>query len=50
MPIYCENLNVFVVGQIAGISSTEFGLAGMILGAANIGTDGAFVVTPVSTS
>lgn len=38
-----------LLGQIAGISSTEFGLAGMILGAANIGTDGAFVVTPGKT-
>jgi hypothetical protein len=26
------------LGQIAGISSTEFGLANMILAAANIGT------------
>ncbi|KAG9037141.1 hypothetical protein FRB95_006695 [Tulasnella sp. JGI-2019a] len=34
-----------LLGQIAGVSSTEFGLARMIMAAAVIGTDGAFVVT-----
>ncbi|CAK5275488.1 unnamed protein product [Mycena citricolor] len=38
-----------ILGQIAGVSSTEFGLSGMILGAAVIGQDGAFVVTPGKT-
>ncbi|KAJ6578897.1 APC amino acid permease [Mycena vulgaris] len=35
-----------ILGQIAGVSSTEFGLSGMILAAAVIGQDGDFVVTP----
>ncbi|KAJ7456875.1 APC amino acid permease [Mycena latifolia] len=34
-----------ILGQIAGVSSTEFGLSGMILAAAVIGKDGDFVVT-----
>ncbi|KIM41772.1 hypothetical protein M413DRAFT_71244 [Hebeloma cylindrosporum] len=34
-----------ILGQIAGISSTEFGLANMILSAANVGRDGAFEIT-----
>lgn len=34
-----------LLGQVAGVSSTEFGLARMILAAAVIGTDGAFEVT-----
>ncbi|KAG8957899.1 hypothetical protein FRC03_009699 [Tulasnella sp. 419] len=34
-----------LLGQVSGISSTEFGLARMILAAVVIGTDGAFVVT-----
>ncbi|KAG2005898.1 amino acid permease, variant 2 [Coprinopsis cinerea AmutBmut pab1-1] len=34
-----------ILGQIAGISSTEFGLSNMILAAVNIGTDGAFEIT-----
>ncbi|KAF6750758.1 APC amino acid permease [Ephemerocybe angulata] len=35
-----------ILGQIAGISSTEFGLANMIMAAANVGRDGEFVITP----
>jgi len=35
-----------ILGQIAGVSSTEFGLSGMILGAVVIGRDGDFEVTP----
>ncbi|TFK24872.1 amino acid permease [Coprinopsis marcescibilis] len=35
-----------LLGQVAGISSTEYGLSTMILAAANVGTDGAFQVTP----
>ncbi|KJA17855.1 hypothetical protein HYPSUDRAFT_205831 [Hypholoma sublateritium FD-334 SS-4] len=38
-----------ILGQIAGISSTEFGLANMILAAANIGTDGKFQITQGKT-
>ncbi|KAJ7153535.1 amino acid permease [Mycena crocata] len=34
-----------ILGQIAGVSSTEFGLSGMILAAAVIGKDGEFEVT-----
>ncbi|KAG9020459.1 hypothetical protein FS837_008206, partial [Tulasnella sp. UAMH 9824] len=34
-----------LLGQVAGVSSTEFGLSRMILAAAVIGTDGAFEVT-----
>ncbi|KAJ7602507.1 APC amino acid permease [Mycena polygramma] len=34
-----------ILGQIAGVSSTEFGLSGMILAAAVIGKDGDFEVT-----
>ncbi|GAA6034140.1 hypothetical protein JCM8097_000715 [Rhodosporidiobolus ruineniae] len=34
-----------LLGQIAGVASTEFGLAGMILAAATISTDGAYVPT-----
>ncbi|KAF8154125.1 APC amino acid permease [Crassisporium funariophilum] len=34
-----------ILGQIAGISSTEFGLANMILSAVSIGTDGKFEIT-----
>lgn len=34
-----------ILGQIAGVSSTEFGLANMILAAVNVGTNGAFEVT-----
>ncbi|KAF9480263.1 APC amino acid permease [Pholiota conissans] len=34
-----------ILGQIAGISSTEFGLANMILAAVSIGKDGDFVIT-----
>ncbi|KAJ7079952.1 APC amino acid permease [Mycena belliarum] len=34
-----------ILGQIAGVSSTEFGLSGMILAAAVVGKDGDFVVT-----
>ncbi|PPQ98688.1 hypothetical protein CVT24_003315 [Panaeolus cyanescens] len=33
------------LGQIAGISSTEYGLANMILSAASIGTNGSFQIT-----
>ncbi|KAJ7619314.1 amino acid permease [Roridomyces roridus] len=36
-----------ILGQIAGVSSTEFGLSGMILAAAVIGKDGDFEVTQV---
>ncbi|KAJ7160934.1 amino acid permease [Mycena filopes] len=34
-----------ILGQVAGVSSTEFGLSGMILAAAVIGKDGDFEVT-----
>ncbi|KII90043.1 hypothetical protein PLICRDRAFT_40226 [Plicaturopsis crispa FD-325 SS-3] len=34
-----------ILGQIAGVSSTEFGLAGMILAAVNVGKNGAYEVT-----
>ncbi|GAA5949201.1 hypothetical protein JCM10213_008241 [Rhodosporidiobolus nylandii] len=34
-----------LLGQVAGVASTEFGLAGMILAAASISTDGAYVAT-----
>ncbi|KAF7329814.1 APC amino acid permease [Mycena kentingensis (nom. inval.)] len=34
-----------ILGQIAGVSSTEFGLSGMILGAVVVGRDGNFEVT-----
>ncbi|KAJ7855017.1 amino acid permease [Mycena olivaceomarginata] len=38
-----------ILGQIAGVSSTEFGLSGMILAAVTVGKDGDFVVTPGKT-
>ncbi|KAJ2914891.1 hypothetical protein MD484_g5515, partial [Candolleomyces efflorescens] len=38
-----------ILGQIAGISSTEFGLANMILAAANVGRDGDFTITSGKT-
>ncbi|GAA5894121.1 hypothetical protein JCM5296_001017 [Sporobolomyces johnsonii] len=34
-----------ILGQIAGVASTEWGLAGMILAAATVSTDGAYVAT-----
>ncbi|GAA6019636.1 hypothetical protein JCM10207_006950 [Rhodosporidiobolus poonsookiae] len=34
-----------LLGQVAGVASTEFGLAGMILAAATISTDGEYVAT-----
>lgn len=37
------------LGQVAGVSSTEFGLAGMMLGAVSIGLDGDFEITPGKT-
>jgi len=38
-----------ILGQIAGISSTEFGLANMILAAVTIGKDGNFEITAGKT-
>ncbi|KAH9920860.1 APC amino acid permease [Epithele typhae] len=38
-----------ILGQIAGLSSTEFGLAGMIWAAVVVGKDGDFTVTPGKT-
>ncbi|KAJ7452146.1 APC amino acid permease [Mycena galericulata] len=38
-----------ILGQIAGVSSTEFGLSGMILAAVVIGQDGDFEVTAGKT-
>ncbi|KAF8901008.1 APC amino acid permease [Gymnopilus junonius] len=38
-----------ILGQIAGISSTEFGLANMILAAVTIGKDGDFEITAGKT-
>jgi len=38
-----------ILGQIAGVSSTEFGLANMILAAVSVGTDGAFEITAGKT-
>ncbi|KAH0832163.1 amino acid permease [Lanmaoa asiatica] len=35
-----------LLGQVVGLSSTEFGLANMILAAASIATNGAFSITP----
>jgi hypothetical protein len=35
---------IFKIGQIAGLSSTEFGLANMILAAVSVGTVRAFYV------
>ncbi|EJU00873.1 APC amino acid permease [Dacryopinax primogenitus] len=34
-----------ILGQVAGVSSTEFGLANMIWAAVSLATDGSFVVT-----
>ena len=38
-----------LLGQVAGVASTEFGLSGMILSAVTIATDGEFVATPGQT-
>lgn len=38
-----------VLGQIAGLSSTEFGLANMIWAAVGVAKDGAYEVTPGKT-
>jgi amino acid permease (GABA permease) len=38
-----------ILGQIAGISSTEFGLANMILAGVSIGKDSNFTITPGKT-
>jgi len=38
-----------ILGQIAAVSSTEFGLANMILAAVSVGTDGAFEITAGKT-
>ena len=35
-----------LIGQIVGLSSTEFGLANMILAAVSMSTNGAFLITP----
>ena len=45
-----EYLAIFfkILGQVAGLSSTEFGLAKMIWAAVVIGRDGNFEVTQVS--
>lgn len=38
-----------LLGQVAGVASTEFGLAGMIFSAVTIATDGDFVATQGQT-
>ena len=38
-----------ILGQVAGVSSTEFGLANMIWGAVVIGLDGNFEITAGKT-
>ncbi|POY75264.1 hypothetical protein BMF94_1634 [Rhodotorula taiwanensis] len=38
-----------ILGQVAGVASTEWGLANMILAAASISTDGAYVATAGQT-
>ena len=37
----------YATGQVAGLSSTEFGLANMIWAAVVVGKDGDFVITQV---